>query len=70
MTELEIQEFLAAAPWALPLVAVLAVWSLAWGIVGVWTAARNGHKAWFLIFIFVHTLGVLEMIYLATHRRR
>lgn len=70
MTETEIQEFLAVTPWAIPLIAVLALWSLVWSIVGLWTAARNGHKVWFGLFIFVHTLGVLEMIYLATHRRK
>lgn len=70
MTESEIQEFFASAPWAIPLIAVLALWSLVWSILGLWTAARNGHKVWFGVFIFVHTLGVLEMIYLATHRRK
>lgn len=32
------------------------------GIV-LWKAARLSHKWWFVIFLFVNTLGILEMIY-------
>jgi hypothetical protein len=69
MTVLEIQRFFADAPWALPLVAVIGIWSLFWSIIGLWTAARNGHKAWFAVFVFVHSLGLLEILYLNRHRR-
>ncbi len=57
------------APWAFPLIVVLAIWSIAWQIVGLWTAARNGHKAWFAVFLLVRTLGILEMLYLSSQRR-
>ena len=70
MTSVEIQQFMANAPWALPLIAVLGVWSLVWSIIGLWTAARNGHKVWFGVFLFIHTLGILEIIYLSTNRRQ
>lgn len=69
MTETEIQQFFSSAPWALPVVAFLALWSIAWTLIGLWSAARNGHKAWFVVFFFVHTLGILEMLYLSTQRR-
>ena len=46
------------------------LWSLVWSIVGLWTAARNGHKIWFGVFLFIHTLGILEIIYLSTNRRQ
>jgi hypothetical protein len=70
MTSIEIQQFMDNAPWALPLIAVLGLWSLVWSIVGLWTAARNGHKIWFGVFLFIHTLGILEIIYLSTNRRQ
>jgi hypothetical protein len=69
MTAIEMQDFINRAPWFLPLVIVGAIWSVAWQIVGLWTAARNGHKVWFVVFMFVHTLGLLEIIYLATQRK-
>lgn len=58
----------------------LALWSVVWTGLALWHAARRGEKWWFLIFLLVHTLGILEIIYLvfvakifnkkATPRRR
>ena len=69
MTATDMQQFFTNAPWALPVIAILGLWSLVWSIIGLWTAARNGHKAWFAVFLFVHTLGILEMLYLSSQRR-
>jgi len=30
---------------------------------GLWRAARNNHKWWFLAILLLNTLGILEMIY-------
>ena len=41
-----------------------AVWSLLWTGLALWYAAKRGEKWWFILFLLVHTLGILEMIYL------
>ncbi|MDD5732072.1 MAG: DUF5652 family protein [Patescibacteria group bacterium] len=33
----------------------------------LWRSARKGQSVWFWIFIFVNTLGILEIIYLLTN---
>lgn len=42
----------------------LALWSVIWTGLALWHAAKRGQKWWFIIFLFVHTLGILEIIYL------
>ena len=43
---------------------LLLLWSLVWAGLALWHAARRGDKIWFIIFLFVHTLGILEILYL------
>ena len=45
------------------IIAVLA-WSLLWKGLALWRAATRGEKVWFVVFLFVNTLGILEIIYL------
>lgn len=45
-------------------IGILALWSLVWSAMALWHSARNGHKVWFVVFLLVHTLGILEFIYL------
>lgn len=45
------------------LFAVLFVWSLVWKGLALWRAARRADKVWFIIFLIVNTLGILEIIY-------
>lgn len=42
----------------------LMVWGLIWKGIGMWHAARNGEKPWFILFLIVNTAGILEIIYL------
>ena len=35
--------------------------------VGLWRAARDGEKWWFVAIMFINSLGVLPIIYLITH---
>jgi hypothetical protein len=42
----------------------LMVWSLVWGGLALWHAAKRDEKFWFIVFLLVHTLGILEIIYL------
>ncbi len=42
----------------------LALWSVVCTGVTLWHAAKRGEAAWFIFFLFVHTAGVLELLYL------
>ncbi|OGG13568.1 hypothetical protein A2875_01035 [Candidatus Gottesmanbacteria bacterium RIFCSPHIGHO2_01_FULL_46_14] len=42
----------------------LMVWSLIWTGLALWYAARREEKGWFIVFLLVHTAGILEIIYL------
>ena len=46
------------------LIVILILWSLAWAGIALWKSARRGDKTWFIIFLIVHTLGILEIIYI------
>ena len=46
------------------LLGVLIIWSLVWKGIALWKAARNSHKAWFVIMLIVNTVGILEIIYI------
>lgn len=43
---------------------LLFVWSTAWKAWALWIAAKKDQKVWFLIFIIVNTVGVLEIFYI------
>ena len=47
-----------------PFILVFIVWSLVWQGLGMWHAARRGEWLWFVVFLLIHTLGILEIIYL------
>ena len=34
----------------------------------LWRSARLGQKVWFWIFMFVNTLGILEIVYLIAYK--
>ncbi len=44
--------------------AILIIWSLVWKGIALWKAARNSHKAWFVVMLIVNTAGILEIIYI------
>lgn len=46
------------------LVALFAVWSLVWKGFALWRAARTGEKWWFMAFLVINTVGLLELLYL------
>lgn len=47
-----------------PLIIVVIIWSVLWKGLALWHSARRGNPWWFVIMIFVNTLGILEIIYL------
>ena len=46
------------------LLAIMLVWTLVWKAFALWKSARKKHVAWFIIFVIVNTLGLLEILYL------
>ncbi len=52
-------------PWFL----ILIVWSLVWKYIAMWKAGRNNQLGWYIVFAFIHTLGILEIIYILFFRK-
>ena len=46
------------------LVVLIVIWSLFWMGLALWHSGRRGNFVWFIVFLIVHTLGILEIIYL------
>ena len=40
------------------------LWSLFWTGLALWHSAKRGQFFWFLVFLVVHSLGIIEIIYL------
>jgi len=40
------------------------IWSVVWKALALWRAARNDSKPWFIVLMFINTLGILEILYL------
>ena len=52
--------------WILP----LAIWDVVWKGIGLWHAARNGQKNWFVALMVLNTAGILPMIYLKWFQKK
>jgi len=46
------------------LLLVVIVWSIFWKAFALWKSARKGHIVWFVAFFIIHTLGLLEILYI------
>jgi hypothetical protein len=44
-------------------IVLMLCWLLFWKAYSVWTAARNGHKKWFIALIVLNTLSILDIFY-------
>ena len=47
---------------------VVAVWSMFWMGLSLWHAARNKQWGWFIALLIVHTVGILDLVYLFAFR--
>lgn len=50
--------------WVLPILIVLAIWSLFWKAAALWQAARSKKLNWFIAMSIINTVGILEIFYL------
>ena len=46
------------------LLSIVLIWSLFWKAVAMWKSARNNHPIWFVIFLLVQTIGIIEILYI------
>ena len=46
------------------LIVPLVVWGVFWMGIALWKAAKNDSKTWFVILLLVHTLGILDILYI------
>lgn len=62
MEEIKVfEQFLVNNPWVI----VLAIlWVIPWKGVALWKSAREEKSGWFILFLLVNTLGILEIIYI------
>jgi methionyl-tRNA synthetase len=52
------------AGWLSVLLIPIAIWSVFWMGWALWRAAKADSKAWFIILLLVHTVGILDIIYI------
>ncbi|QQS26831.1 hypothetical protein IPM44_03895 [bacterium] len=45
-------------------IALVYAWSLFWKAVALWKTARSNDKVWFIVFLIINTLGILEILYI------
>lgn len=43
---------------------VLMIWATIWKGLALWRAAKRNSKVWFVIFMIINTVGILEIVYL------
>ena len=49
---------------------IFLVWSLVWKGLALWRAAELRQKGWFIAFLIVNTIGILEILYLYVFSRK
>ena len=52
------------------LIILLIIWSSVWKGLALWKSAKLQHKTWFIVMFILNTAGILEIIYLLTHREK
>jgi len=45
-------------------IGILFIWSIIWKGQALWRSAQKNDTAWFIIFMIVNTIGILEIVYL------
>ncbi len=46
------------------LLITVVIWVLFWKGIALWKAARANHPVWFILFLIVQTMGILEILYI------
>lgn len=48
----------------LTILTTLIIWSIPWTAIALWKAARRKDMVWFIIFLLIHTAGILDILYI------
>ena len=56
--------------WFFPLIIVLIIWEIVWKLIGMWKAAQNKQKVWFVCIALINTLGILPIIYILMNNKK
>ena len=46
------------------LIILVVAWTIPWKGIALWKSARNNQKIWFIAFLIVNTVGILEILYI------
>ena len=57
-------------PNILPLVILVAIWDAVWKAIGMWKAARNRQRYWFVALLLVNSVGILPIIYIKFFQKK
>jgi hypothetical protein len=63
-------EELITSPFWGTLLVVVAIWTVVWKGVALYTAGKNQQKAWFIFLLLLNDLGILSMVYLKWFQKR
>lgn len=56
--------FCTMTPVVKTIIITLLIWSLPWMAIGLWKAARRKDMVWFIVLFLVHTIGILDILYI------
>lgn len=51
-------------PGFMALFLILVLWDLIWKGIGLWKAARNEEKYWFIAILIINSLGIVPILYI------
>ncbi|MBP1909929.1 DUF5652 family protein [Methanolobus bombayensis] len=57
------------SPAFMAFVIVLVLWQILWKGVGLWKAARNDDRYWFIAILLINSLGILPILYIYFFRK-
>ncbi len=43
---------------------ILSIWAIPWKIYAVWLACKRDQRKWFVVLLFLNTVGILEIYYI------
>ena len=46
------------------IIIVVSVWSTIWKGIALWKSAKKDNLVWFIVFLVVNTVGILEILYI------
>ena len=52
------------APVFMSLFLVIILWDLMWKGIGLWKAARNEDKYWFIAILIINSLGIVPILHI------